>query len=222
MAQGLSFDLGSSQLRAVYSGDSVYQSSAVLESYQITLPTTPDFLLAPQVRQLTVQPGSSGTVGLNLASVGGYSGAVNLTCTTSSSVLTCSLNPATVTVNGQATATLTVKAATSGATAKLSPAPGRSGWLRGWRGGAAALALCFVVVFPVRRRRSIAMAFLPTLLAVAFLAGCGGSANGGGGGGSGGGGSNGFSGAPADTYSVLVTATAGGSVHNAVITVVVP
>jgi hypothetical protein len=225
---GLSFDLGSSQLRAVYSGDSVYQSSAILESYQITLPTTPDFLLAAQARQLTVQPGSSGTVGVNLASIGGFSGAVNLTCTTSSSLLTCSLNPATVNVNGQAATTLTVKAASSGATAGLSPAPSRNRWLPvrllGWRGGTAALALCIVVVFPVRRRRTIAVVLLPVLVVASFLAGCG-SMNGsigGGGGGGGGGGISGFSGAPANTYSVVVTATANGSVHNAAITVVVP
>lgn len=215
----LSMDLGSSQLKAVYSGDSVYQSSAFSQTYQFTIPvSSPDFLLAPQLRQLTVQPGSSAMVGFNLGSLNGYNGTVSLTCTPSSSQLTCSLSPATVTVNGQASTTLTVKDTTSGTSAKLSPAPGR----RGWFGGASALAFCILLVFPLRRRRWIGLACLPILLAAAFLAGCGGSANGGGGGGGGGGGSNGFSGAPADTYSVLVTATGSGSVHNAVITVVVP
>jgi hypothetical protein len=220
LANGFSMDLGSSQLKAVYSGDSIYQSSAFLETYQINLAQTTDFTLAPQQRQITVQSGSSATAGFNLASLNGYQGTVTLTCTPSSSQITCSLNPTTVTVNGQISATLTVKAAVSSTSSKLMPAPGRRSWIRGWPGGASALAFCILLVVPLRRRRWIGLACLPLLLAVSFLAGCGGS-----GGTSCTGptcGSGGFNNTPAGTYSVLVTATANGLVHDAQITVVVP
>ncbi len=215
---GLEMDLGSSQFRAVYSGDTAYQSSASSQTYQFTIPyASPDFLLAPQLRQLTLQPGSSATVGFNLASLNGYNGTVILTCAPSSSQITCSLSPATVTVNGQASTTLTVKAAVSGTSANLSPAPGRGGSLRGWP-AASSLAFCIVLVFPLRRRRWISLAFLPILLAMMLFVSCGGSGSSGGGSGGGGG----FNGTPAGTYSVLVTATANSIVHNAQITVVVP
>jgi len=213
LAEGLSFDLGSSQLKAVYSGDSVYQSSAVQLTYQINLAQTTDFLLAPQQRQLTVQSGSSATAGFNLASLNGYNGTVTLSCTPSSSQISCSLNPATVTVNGQASTTLTVKAAVSGTSSKLSPVPRGGHWLP-----ASALAFCVILVLPLRRRRWIGVACLPILLAVAILSGCGGSGNTGGGGGGGGGG---FTGTPVGTYTVLVTGTASGIAHSAQITIVV-
>jgi len=220
LSSGFFLDLGSSQLKAVYSGDSIYLSSAFLETYQINLSQTTDFLLAPQQRQITVQPGSSATAGVNLASLNGYQGTVTLTCTPSSSQISCSLNPTTVTVNGQTSATLTVKATVPGTSSNLMPALGRRGWIRGWPGGASALAFCILLVVPLRRRRWVTLACLPLLLAVSFLAGCGGS-----GGTSCTGpacGTGGFNNTPPGTYSVLVTATSNGLVHNAQITVVVP
>jgi hypothetical protein len=224
MGAGTSMDVGSSQLKAVYSGDSVYQSSTFLESYQFTITVgAPDFLFAPQVRQLTVQPGGSATAGFNLTPLNGYSGTVSLTCTPSSSQITCSLNPTTVTVNGLTTTTLTVKAAASIAAAKLPPArgPKRGGWLP-----ASALAFCILLIYPIRRRRWIALASLPLLLAGMLFVGCGivnsNNSGGGGGGGTGSGGGSGFTSTTANTYTVLVTGTANGIVHNAEITVVVP
>jgi hypothetical protein len=160
-----------------------------------------------------VQSGSSATAGFNLASLNGYNGTVTLSCTPSSSQISCSLNPATVTVNGQASTTLTVKAAVSGTSSKLSPVPRGGHWLP-----ASALAFCVILVLPLRRRRWIGVACLPILLAVAILSGCGGSGNTGGGGGGGGGG---FTGTPVGTYTVLVTGTASGIAHSAQITIVV-
>jgi len=210
-AEGLSMDVGSSQLKAVYSGDSVYQSSAFLESYQFTINTTaPDFLLAPQLPQITVQPGSSGTVGVNLASIGGYSGAVNLSCTTSSSLLMCSLNPATVTVNGQVATTLTINAAAK-TTALAAPQPqGKSRW------PVAAGIFCFGLLFIGKRgsRKPRLILLFTIALPVAFIAtGCNEMPKH-------------YSGIqePAPTlvtYNVVVTGTANGIVHNAKITVLV-
>jgi hypothetical protein len=208
-------DIGSSQLKAVYSGDSTYQSSVNLQNYQFTIFQSPDFLLAPQSPRLTMQAGSSATTGFNFASLGGYSGTVTLTCTTSSSLITCSLNPATVTLNGAATTTLTVNASAQSVSLarpqRQSPAP--------WPLAAGALAFGLWVV---RRRKNVlwrSMLLSLALLAVLSVASCGGTVNSTGGGGGGGGSGN--VNAPA-SYTVTVTATAPGLVHNAVITVVVP
>ncbi len=212
MASGLSMDLGSSQLKAVYSGDSVYQSSAFLETYQITIPVTPDFLLAPQLPQVTVPSGTSKTVGFNLNSLQGFNSPVALSCSTSSSQITCSLNPTTVTVNGQAATTLTINAAAK--TAALST-PKRQGSAR-WP--IAAGLLCFGFLLAGGRtsrklRRSMLLGLI--LLAGMMASGC-----------------NQISGYPRQTtqppaptlvtYSVVVTGTANGITHNAKITVVVP
>jgi hypothetical protein len=223
MASGFGIDVGSSQLRAVYSGDSVHQSSAAVPaSYQFNLPHTPDFLLASQLRQLSVQAGGSGTAGFNLAPIGGYSGTVNLTCTTSSSLITCSLSPSTVTVNGQVITTLTVNASAQ-ATAALAMTQRRapSRW------PLAAGIVGFGLLFVRRLRKSTiwrSMLLSLVLLAVLSVSSCGGSgggSSGGGGGGTGGsGGPNTIT--PPNAYTVLITASGSDSVHNASITVVVP
>jgi len=208
MGDGESIDLGSSQFNVVYSGDSVYQSSANLQSYQFTIPITPDFLLAPQLRQLTVQPGSSGTAGISFASISGYSGTVNLTCATNSSLITCSLNPATVTLNGQATTTLTVNATAQAGTVARSERQAPARW------PLAAGLLAFGLFFVRRARKSMLWrSMLPVLCLLASMGAvsCGGSGSGGGGGVS-----------AANSYTVLVTGTSSGIVHNAEITVVVP
>jgi hypothetical protein len=213
-AEGTSMDVGSTPLRAVYSGDSVYQSSAFVENYQFTINTTaPDFLLAPQTPQLTVQAGSSGTAGFNLASIGAYSGTVSLTCASSSSLVTCSLNPASVAVNGPATTTLTVKvAAQSAALAR----PQRSQGAR-WPMIAGALVFGLIVIRRVRKDSLWRSMLLCAVLVGSMGAVSCGSIN------SSGGSSSTPPPTPAATaYSVVVTATANGIVHNAVITVVVP
>lgn len=211
---GIGMDLGSSQLKAVYSGDNVYQSSSFLEDYQFTIPITPDFLLAPQVRQLAVKAGGSGTAGFNLTSINGYSRSVALSCSPSSSQITCSLSPTTVNVNGPVTATLTVNAsAQTGAVAsRKREAPGR------WPIAVGVLA--FGLLFTRRmRKRSLWHWMMVGMIALGCLGpiSCGGS------------GSSGSSSSnepppptpSAASYSVVVTATANGVVHDAVIDVIV-
>lgn len=213
---GQFMDLGSSQLKAVYSGDGVYQSSVNLQNYQFTLTQQgPDFLLAPQVRQLTVKAGSSATTGFNLSSLNGYTGTVTLSCTPSSSLITCSVSPTTVAVNGLATATLTVNAS-----AQASPiADSRSQRLPRWPMAAGVLA--FGLFFTRRMRKSSHWRAMLLSVCVAVCIGavsCGGSVK-----------SGSSSSSPPQSptpaaagYSVLVTATANGLAHNAVLNVVVP
>ena len=215
-ASGYFMDLGSSQLKAVYSGDSVYQSSAVLESYQITIPTTPDFLLAPQLPQITVPSGTSATMGFNLNSLLNFNATVALSCATSSSKITCSLNPSTVTLNGQATTTLTVNAAAK-TTALAAPRPQGS-----HRWPMAAGMLCFgLLFFSGRASRKLRRSLLLSLLFCAALTATGCNSISGYTQGSGGGHQQ----QPPPTlvtYSVVVTGAANGIVHNAKITVVAP
>jgi hypothetical protein len=219
-ADGLSFDLGSSQLRAVYSGDSVYQSSAILESYQITIPTTPDFLLAPQLPQITVPPGSSATVSFNLNSLQNFNASVALSCASSSSQITCSLNPTTVTVNGQATATATLTVTAAAKTAALA-APKQPGSIR-WPMAAGMVFFGFLLAGGRAHRKIRRSLLLSLALFAAFAAtGCNSIS----------GSTQGSTPTPAPTpkpaptlvtYTVVVTGTANGIVHNATITVVEP
>ena len=128
----------------------------------------------------------------------------------------CSVNP-TVTLNGTAAATVTINAVAQ--TAGLLQ-PAREGPVH-WPMAAGMLAFVLFLSGGKARHRLTKKLLLGFVLLTAFsVTGCGSSGNSGGGGGGGGGG--GQSNTPAGTYSVLVTATANGVIHNARITVVVP
>jgi hypothetical protein len=114
---------------------------------------------------------------------------------------------------------LTINATVPGATGLLAPGARRGGLFGVQFGAGTALALGILLVFPLRRRRSIWIACLPVLLAVLLMSSCGGGSGGGSGG------SNPAPPAnstPSGTYTVLVTGTANGIVHNTKVTVVVP
>ncbi|MGO9087239.1 MAG: Ig-like domain repeat protein [Terriglobales bacterium] len=211
--------IGLDQITAVYLGDSNYQLS-VSAPIQLNIVSTsvfPDFIVAPQVNQMTVQSGSSATVGINLAPQNGFSGPVALTCAPSSSQVTCSLNPATVTVNGPATTALTITVAAQAlglpAHSDRYPDSGSPGWL-GVSGG---FMFASVLVGGLRsRKRRLATLLLGLFAALFFATGCGS-----------GGGSQNIQPPPPPptltTYSVVVSAAAAnGIVHNTKITVVVP
>jgi Pro-kumamolisin, activation domain/Bacterial Ig-like domain (group 3) len=212
-ADGLQMDVGTSQLKVVYSGDSVYQSSAFSQPYQFTINVgSPDLLLAPQLRQLTVQPGSSATMGFNLGALNAFNGTVALTCTPSSSQITCTISPSTVNLSTRASATLTIKSLAQSSSAA------RSNPQKSHRWPVAFGALAFGLFF-VRRARRNAL-WRTILLSLCFVASFGAVS-------CGGGSSSGSNPPPpptyaAATYSAVVTATANGLAHNAVITVVVP
>jgi hypothetical protein len=201
---------GANQITAVYSGDSTYLPSTSSAATVNVVQGGSDFTLAPQSPQIAVASGGTGAVGMSLESINNFSGSIALTCSPSSNQFSCIVNPATATLSGAALATLTVTAMLPGTTAKLSPTPGQR---RGWLGGGAAVALCIVVLLPIRRRRWISLVCLPVLVGAFFLAGCGG--------GSGGGSNPPVNGTPAGAYTVLVSGTANGIVHNAVVNIIV-
>jgi len=204
---------GANQITAVYSGDGNYLPSTSAVVTVNVVQGGSNFTLAPQGPQIAVASGSMGTIGLSLGSVNNFNGSVALTCAPSSSQFSCSLSPASTALNGAASATLTVTAMIPGTTAKLSQGTGKK---RGWLGGGAALAFCVLLVLPVGRRRWMSLFCQSIVLGAFLLASCGG-------GGGGGGGSNPppVNGTPAGTYTVLVTGTANGIVHNTVVSVVV-
>jgi hypothetical protein len=101
---------GTNQVTAAYSGDSIYGKS-MSSAIQITDPAGTNFSLSAQTQNLAIASGSTGTATLLLSSLNGFNGAVALTCTGPSGLL-CTLNPASVTLNGSATATLTVNTVT--------------------------------------------------------------------------------------------------------------
>ncbi|MDE3147981.1 MAG: Ig-like domain repeat protein, partial [Acidobacteriota bacterium] len=206
--------IGTVPINVAYLGDSNYQGSA---SQPITLnvvsaTVSPDFILAPQAGQIAAQAGSTTTLAINLASVNEFNSAVALSCTPSSSGVSCSLDPSTITVNGQAAATLTIKVAaqTAGLAQPKPQTPSR------WPLPAGMLAFCLFLTGGRRYRRfrrSLLVGLC--LLASMWSMSCGGK------------GSTSSTTppptapAPPVSYSVLVTGTANGIVHNAKITVVV-
>jgi subtilase family serine protease len=196
---------GNNQIMAIYQGDSNYQpSSSNVVNLEVTQ-SGGDFTLAPQTPQITVQSGASGTLGLNLMSLSGFNSVVTLACAPSSTNINCSLNPASPTVNGAATSMLTITAATQPAETRL---PRRTfiGWLDA--GGA---LLCAVVLFgklPDKKRTRSRLLGLILFAALPLAVSCGS-------------GSSSTQATPppppasSTIYSVVVTGTANGIVHNA-------
>jgi hypothetical protein len=205
------FDYGVNHVIGIYPGDSNYQASTSAPMlFDYVVPNTPDFLLAPQLPQVTVPSGSSATVGFNLNSLDDFNGTVALSCAPSSSLITCGLSPATVTVNGQATATLTMTAAAQ--TTSLVPSKGQR--QSRWPVGPSMIAFAFLLVGG-RASRKLRRNMLLTLclFAAMLVIGCGGGTI------------PTITQTPPPTlvtYSVVVTGTANGIIHNAKITVVVP
>lgn len=201
---------GANQITAVYSGDGNYLPSTSSAATVNASQGGSDFTLAAQSSQLALASGDVGSVGISLVSINNFSGSVVLTCTPSSIQFTCSVNPALATLNGSVSATLTIVATSPSTTTKLSQTPAQK---RSWLGKGAAFALCIVVVLPLRKRRWTHLLCLPVLLGAFWMAGCGGSGEA----------SNQppVNGTPLGTYTVLVTGTANGIVHDAVVNVVV-
>jgi hypothetical protein len=227
-AVGDYFNLGLNQITAVYTGDSTYQESV---STPITLTAveaglTPDFTIAPAVPQFVVQKGGSGQTSINLGSVLGFRGTVSLSCTTSASILGCSVSPTSVDVNGTAVVTLTVTAAA--ATGSLSPNSAMRGGKTLWMlAGASALLGCFFlsgfsgkisIKGKEKTRNRLALPVLIVLALMLVWTACGGS------------GQSSRSSPPPPpiptpapaltTYSVVVSGTASGTIHNVTLIVV--
>jgi hypothetical protein len=207
---------GANQLVASYQGDATNGPSISSPANFTSIRSAEDFSLASQLSQLTLKSGSSGTVGLNLTSLSSFSGAVALSCTPSSSQITCAVNPPSPTLNGSATATLTINASASAALAhglRAQNTLSRLGWLSV---GCAFMFGSVVLTGSRDRKRRLA-----TLLSLGIFAGLLTVASCGSGSGPGGGQQPPPPPPNSATYSVLVSASANGIIHNAKVVVVV-
>ena len=203
---------GANQITAIYDGYGNYQSSSSNVVNVSVTQRAGDFSLVPQLPEITFARGSFGAVGLNLTSLNNFNAAVSLSCATSSSNISCRVSPSAPTLNGSAMATLTVSSGAAAAAA-VHNEPGNP--LTGLQIGGALVACALAARFAGRNRQYFAVLLSFGLFAaVLSTAGCGG------------GGSQTIQPPPpppavGTTYSVIVSATANGIVHNAKITVVV-
>lgn len=210
---------GNNSVVITYSGNTVYAQSQF--GLSLSNPLS-DFSMVVQSPAVTVTSGASGTATLSFGSINGFNAAVALTCTTPGG-LTCSLNPASVTVNGSTTATLTINASIPASSSQAPVTSARSmGWLAA--SGGAAMAGVFLLGLPARRRKWRAMLGLACVVILASGIGCGG-----------GGGSStstptptptptsGNTPTPIGTYTVVITGTNSGSAiaHAIPVTVIV-
>ncbi len=163
---------------------------------------SPTFALSAQTSDLSIAvAGQSVTDTLALRPAGGFTGAVQLSCTVAAgssgaAAPTCAV-PATVSVTGSSVvnATLTVSSTGSSSTALMTEFGGRL--------GAAALCGLLIFVAPRRRRGLAALGLLLLTVGGLGITGCGGGHS------SPGGANSGSAGTPAGAYAVTVTAVSG-------------
>lgn len=164
---------GANTLGALYGGDATYASSSATTT--VTLAQVALAVPAPAA----VLPGSSITATATVSAGTNYSGTVNLTCSLTSSpagaqsLPTCSISPASVTLQtgGSATSVLAVTT-TAASTSLLRPLRDGS-WTRG--GDGAILAVLAIWGIPRRRRRWLSMLVILLIGACATIGCSGGS-----------------------------------------------
>jgi len=204
-----SLQANTNTVTASYSGDFNYAASGATIPEAVSPP--PDFQLSSTYNTVNVGgPGNSGTMNLNVASVGGFSGTINFTsCAGLPPESTCTFSPSSVTVSsGTPNAGTIVTVYTTAPSAIVSI---RRDIPRGvsWRLALLWVALELLLILRFVRRRRPALALLLVAIVIACVS-CGGGGSGGGGGG--GGGSN--SGTPVGVYpNAVVTATSGTVTH---------
>jgi hypothetical protein len=193
-----SISAGSHSITAVYSGDANYNASTS-SSFTVEIQ---DFTLQTATPTLSINPGGTATLQLQVTAEGGLDTATKFTCSGVPAETTCTLTPSQVTGSGTVTASVVTSSGKSAA--NRDP-------LHNWlRSGEAALA-CLVLLMVPRSRRRRAFTWLVIVFAGLLMSaqGCGG-----GGGSSGGGG--GTPGTPVGTYTVTMTGTT--SADNATLT----
>ncbi|MDR3726553.1 MAG: Ig-like domain repeat protein, partial [Terracidiphilus sp.] len=163
---------GADTLLATYSGDPTYS----IASGTATVTVSPFVLSAGTMSPITA--GSQGTDTLNLSAGSTYSGTVNLTCTLTtspagaSSLPTCTVVPATVTLTagGNGTSVFTVKTTAASTTAMAKPS-GIGPW---GLGGGTVLAGLLMFGIASRRRHFISLLTILLIVVAGGTIGCGG------------------------------------------------
>jgi hypothetical protein len=204
--------MGANSIVATYSGDSNYVGSG--PSAPITVTCTAGCSNGTgQTIYLTfytstpssgiLSPGETRTTPVGVTSDGGFTGAVNLTCSVSGTnnsdqhIPTCSFSPNPVQVPSNLSGSTTLTINTTAATTSVLRYPTN----RPWCVGGTALATLLLLGIPAKQfRRRILMCVLIICMATGWIAGCGGGGSSGVNGG--GGGNSGTPGTTADVYTV--------------------
>lgn len=167
----------------------------------------------------TVSSGQAASYSLTISPLGGVQADYALQCGSLPSHTLCSFNPASETIGGDSTGTVTVRLSTGqSAQASSSPFPKPRA-----TGGVHLLPLvCGLVLVPLSRKGRRRFLLLVAAFAILFggLVGCV-SSGGGSGGSSGSGGILSANSTPAGTYSVLVTVSSNGVSHSLTLTLIV-
>ena len=161
---------GTYTVKAMYSGDSNYLASSASASFT----QQSDFQISTQSPAISIAtPGGSGTLGLTISALDGYTGTINFSSSSCSALpvgARCSFTPASITGSGSAVLTVT----TTPAAAHLVPPLRRHFWWVVSSGGG--LASIFLLGSCSRHRLGTVLAL--TLCAISVMAiGCGGGSN---------------------------------------------
>jgi hypothetical protein len=170
--------------------------------------TVQDFAIATTSQtSLTVTPGQAANYAVSVSPVNGFNQAVQLSCSGAPAQATCTVTPASVTLNGSGDVAANVAVVTTGATAGLTQhydVPPTGNWIGSLLVTFGGIALIFLAsLMGWRRERSLPWirrpAFLCMLALVFAITGCGGGGNPGGG--------SGTAGTPTGSYALTVTGT---------------
>jgi hypothetical protein len=184
--------------------------------------TGQDFVLQGSPGTSTVSAGQNATYSISLMPQGGFAQMVSFSCSGAQNS-TCTISPASVTLDGTDNGSATLTLATTGSSTALAVRPGYlAGGLSGPREAYGASELrnsllfwtaCLVIVSGRQTKKSTG--WLPSLVVlILFLTACGGGGPSGGSGAGGGGGSGG-SATPPGTYTITVTASTVGGLNHA-------
>jgi lysophospholipase L1-like esterase len=155
---------GSHSVNAAYSGDDNFLPSTAQTPVTFSA-TSPDFSFTLGQSQLTLAPGSAGSLPLTVFSAGGLTGPLSVQCLGLPQNASCSLNGAPSLTGPSVAATLTLRAYTP--TASLAPAEGKP-W---WPVGGAGAVCCLLGGLPLWRRRRAFSRYAAMLALFALLAG---------------------------------------------------
>jgi hypothetical protein len=167
--------VGTHTIKAVYSGDTNFDTTTSVTTTIIVTTVAPAFTLTGSPSSVSVTGGGQGVVTLGLAANSTFSGAVTLTCSGMPANGTCAVNPGSVTLasNGSSTATLVIGTTADHAELQQPVSP--------WQTPATGLSLAAIFgVFITRRKRLrmfSALGLVAFLSVGAMLVGCGDSGN---------------------------------------------